>query len=156
MLSQVQYLQRSSQILSECHRVTIGNILSSFHSQGLTFVIHFIYIARMHAAGNFRPCSIEGQWSLEPMIMDKFLWDTHSSTHFWDFTEALPPPPPLPTQSMLGINWSTLSHTHYFSLHFPQETLNWGGGKEKNPECAISELKDKMLNCSEEFVHNCS
>ena len=67
---------------------------------------------------------------------------------------------------MLGINWSTLSHAHYFSLHLPQETLNWGGGGggeggkggrvAKNLECAISELKDKMLNCSEEFVHNCS
>ena len=131
MLSQVQYLQRSSQILSECHRVTIGNILSSFHSQGLTFVIHFIYIARMHAAGNFRPCSIEGQWSLEPMIMDKFLWDTHSSTHFWDFTEALPPPPPPPHPIHVGHKLVHFkSHTLFFTS-FPPRNVELGGGEGK-------------------------
>ena len=68
----------------------------------------------MHAADNFSPCSLEAQLSLEPTIMDKFgLWDTHSSAHFWDFTEVLFP---LPTQSMLGINWSTLSPAHCFQF----------------------------------------
>ena len=42
----------------------------------------------MHAVDNFSLCSIEGQLSLEPTIMDKFLWNTHSSTLFSDFTEA--------------------------------------------------------------------
>ena len=53
-----------------------------------------------------------------------------------------------------------------FSVYFPQATLNgeWGGGVDgagggvqKNPEYVIkSDLKDKMLYCPNEFVHDCS
>ena len=112
---------------------------------------------RMHAAGNFSPCSIEGQLSLKPTIMDKFLWDTHSSIHFWDFTESLRrfPLPPHPIN--VGHKLVHFQSCTLISLHFPQATLFGGGrGLQKSPEYAISELKDKMLNCSEQFVHDCS
>ena len=58
----------------------------------------------MHAADNFSPCSIEGQLLLEPTIMDKIPLG-HS------------------------VQYTFLRHAHYFSLHFPQETLNLGGGE---------------------------
>ena len=45
-----------------------------------------------------------------------------------------------------------------FSVYFPQATLNGGGvGGAKEPRNVItSDLKDKMLYCPNEFVHDCS
>ena len=106
--------------LSDSFRVSLSYHLKyplfiSFTRINICHPLHLSSEKSMHAVHNFSPCSTEGHLSLEPTIMDKFFWDTHSSAHLWDFTEALPYPP-LPTQSMLGINWSTLSPAHCF--HF--------------------------------------
>ena len=103
----------------------------SFTGINICHPLHLYSKKSMHAADNFSPCSVEGQVSLEPTIMDKFLWDTHSSTHFWDFTEALPPPPSPPHPINFGHKLVHSQSCTLFSLHFPQVTLNEGKGVAK-------------------------
>ena len=80
--------------ISDTFRVSLSYhrkypLFISFTGFNICHPLHLCSKKSMHAADNFSPCSTEGQLSLEPTIMDKFLWDTHSST-----TEARRPPSP--------------------------------------------------------------
>ena len=87
--------------------------------------------------------------------MDKFLWDTYiyfSPMHILRTSDASPLPPFNVGHKLVHFQPCTL-----FSVYFPQAKLNGGGwGVQKNPEYVIkSDLKDKMLYCHNEFVHDC-
>ena len=63
-----------------------------------------------------------------------------------------PPSPPL----NVGHKLVHFQPCTLFFVYFPQATLNGGVGVQKNPEYVIkSDLKDKMLYCPNEFVHDC-
>ena len=92
--------------------------------------------------------------------MDKYplghLLLSQSCAHFSDFRCL-----PSPLLINAGHKLVQLQSSTWFSLHFSQATLNEAGkegrGLQKNPEYVIkSELKDKTLNCLQEFVHDCN
>ena len=79
----------------------------------------------------------------------------HSTFFGLQMPPLSPPPPPL----NVGHKLVHFQPCALFSFYLPQATLDGGGGGwgvQKNPEYVMkSDLKDKMLYCSNEFVHDC-